>query len=240
MQRLERWATTLHVCVLFLLGRLAVVDIPFRHLLNRRGEPLGAVPPAGATLATSQVEFLWADQEAASAFTDSMVKQLLALSSGLATILFTFLSGAQPILRNSAIAAVLVSALFCLQILGVRRASVPKLPTSTGVGADQEWAGAMAEATRYNRGSHAHRVDLYRVSRRWFMLALILASLAGILRQNAHAFGPQARSACDLKERASVGTVRPSSNVPVIRVLRRAAPDTGGTGYSRITRTSAP
>src|SRR2546425_373923 len=121
MMRLEDLTSKLHAGALFVLARIVLVEIPFKHIEDHRGPPLGRVLPAGTMLDPARAEFLWAEQESASAHTDSMVKQMLALSSALATILFPLLGGSRLCFRVPAIVGMLVSVLFCLQALGVRR-----------------------------------------------------------------------------------------------------------------------
>ncbi|OFV81029.1 MAG: hypothetical protein A2W26_08950 [Acidobacteria bacterium RBG_16_64_8] len=182
MRPLESLASKAHAWALFILARLVLVEIPIRYIEQHRGPSIGHTPLPDTPLDPMRAEFLWREQEAASSHTDSMFKQLLTLSSALATVVFTLLGGAQPWLRVPAIGGLLVSVLFCLQGLGVRRESAPDTPHVADPSGDQQWAEDIIAATRYNRGSHAHRVDLYRAAWRWFVLALVLAALAGLTR----------------------------------------------------------
>lgn len=182
MRRLEAIASWLHARALFALARCVVVDIPLRHIQEHGGAPLGFEPTPGTALDPARAAFMWNEQATASAHTDAMVKQMVTLSSALATVVFTLLGGANPWLRSLAILGLLASVLLCLQALGVRRDAMPEVPHAIGPAGDQEWAEDLGLATRINRGAHAHRVDLYRAAWRWFVLALSVAAVAGMMR----------------------------------------------------------
>ena len=230
MRWLESLASKAHARTLFLLARLVLVEIPVRHIEDHRGPSIGHTPPPATPLDPVRAEFLWREQESATAHTDSMVKQLLTLSSALATVAFTLLGGTQPWLRAPAIAGLLVSVLFCLQGLGVRRVSAPDTPHTADPTGKQLWAEDVIAATRYNRGSHGHRVDLYRAAWRWFVIALVLSAIAGM-----------SRPMVSRETRPVVATVVPnrtSSNRLDLRPRSPVARDTAGAPST--TRTASP
>jgi hypothetical protein len=220
MRWLESLASTVHAWTIFILARGVLVQIPVRHIEEHRGPSIGRTPAPDTPLSPVRAEFLWSEQQSQSAHTDSMVKQLLTLSTALATVVFTLLDGALPWLRAPAIVGLLVSVLFCLQGLGVRRSSAPDTPHFADPNGDQQWAEDVVAATRYNRGGHAHRVDLYRAAWRWFVLALILAALAGLTRPPQ----TQARDTSS-KSADSLSTRLQFEAAPAIPVMQSASSD---------------
>lgn len=219
-----RWVELVVVWVyprtLSLLARSVFVGIPREHLEQHRAPSVEFRPGTGVVLDPKRAEFLWTEQEAASAHTDEMTKQLLTLSSALVTVFITLLPWALLVLRFAAIAALLVSVVFCLQGFGVRRKSVPDTPYAMSEVGDREWTNDLITATGYNRGSHFHRVDLYRAAKRWFMLALLLVVLAAILRPAALP-GADTRDAC-----AKLGLAKARSQSVTMAPSARAATGT--------------
>jgi hypothetical protein len=122
---------------------------------------------------------LYEQQEKASEHTDTNVRQLLTLSSSLATLaigLSTYLSSRWPAM---AFLPLFASVYICVELLGVRVGSVPSLSSERG--ANPTWTRDLAKATRLNRAVHAYHVQLYRAALNWFLIAFLVALGAAAL-----------------------------------------------------------
>jgi len=129
-----------------------------------------------------QAEFLFKLQREDSAHTDDKVKQLLTLSSSLATVILVFARDVRPRWLVVVLLGLLVTTVFlCLSILGVRTFHVPVPEDSSNEELNSRvWARDIMVSYAGNKARHDFRVDRYRAAGRYFRLALLLTPLAAI------------------------------------------------------------
>jgi len=174
--RLERWVARVLDGALFCLVRVVLVEPTWAELRERTYHVSGPPAPPGK-ISPAQARFIFEQEQLSDEHTDNKVRQLLTLTSALATLvsaiaLSKFGRGVVALILIPLLATVYI----CLGgLLGVR---VYHLPTASVERNEQEWARDMLTATRLNRGASALRVDLYRAALRWFLLALIVAPIA--------------------------------------------------------------
>jgi len=183
--KLERWLTFVFDVSLFILVRLVLVDMTFGEFQERsHGVSNPPLPPG--KIRPNQAHFIFEQERLADQHTDDKVKQLLTLTSALATLVAAiavskFGLGVHriPVILLPLLAAVYI----CVGgLLDVRVHSLPTLSEAGADPDDQEWARGVIAATGFNRGSRFFRVDLYRAALRWFLVALLIAPLAVAFR----------------------------------------------------------
>jgi hypothetical protein len=128
-------------------------------------------------LDAAQSEFRFKLQHEDSGHTDDKIKQLLTLSSGLATIILAFVRDVRPRGLVVAVLAVLFACVYlCVSTLGVRRDAKPGLGDASQdeKALEAAWARDVAEATLLNERAHAFRVDRFRAAGRFLRLAFLL------------------------------------------------------------------
>lgn len=159
----------------FLLCRVALVDLAFREVRAKRY--LDAKRPPDHALDAGQAEFLFKAQREDSSHTDDKVKQLLTLSSSLATIILAFVRDVRPRwLVVSALALLFACVYLCVSVLDVRGGQGP---TPGDAGQDDRdlkrgWARDLVASLYVNQRAHAYRVDRYRAAGRYFRVAFLL------------------------------------------------------------------
>jgi len=130
-----------------------------------------------------QAEFLLKAAHRAIEHTDDKAKQLLTLSSALATLLVVFGRGVEPSwLVVFAVIALLFAVLLSVFLLGVR---IEMIPDPEGKKADpkaSQWARDVLKSSVFSRRRHLFLVDLYAGARRWLIVALILLALILVYR----------------------------------------------------------
>jgi hypothetical protein len=155
--------------VIYILAN--VVRLPL-DLSNIRDNSLDAEysDVAALRLYASQARFLFEQQEAASGHTDDKVKQLLILSSSLAT----FIAAYAP-LSIAWLALLPLGSSICISIrnIHVRNYAIPEISDQRIDAAEQQWCRDLITATEHNRASHAYRVRLYSAALRWFGFAIV-------------------------------------------------------------------
>lgn len=162
----------IHGCFTLILTRLARVHVTSAHIRERSYPPQGSLPLHDIDAA--QAEFQYRLQREDSAHTDDKVKQLLTLSSALASVVVVFTGDVQPRLIVAIPMGLLLASVFlCLGALGVRTINAPTLEDMRRSDIKQQWAKDLLSSCFANRGRHAFRVDCYRAAARYFVLALL-------------------------------------------------------------------
>ena len=160
---------------LYALCRLAAIDLRLSEVGERTYRPIPATP--AHDLDKAQAEFLFKMQREDSAHTDDKVKQLLTLSSSLATIILAFVRDVRPRGLVVFVLAVLFACVYlCISVLEVRTGQTPT-PGDAGQPSDdldQEWASDLTASLFANRRAQDYRVDRYRAAGRYFRLAFLL------------------------------------------------------------------
>lgn len=152
-------------------------DIKWSEIQNGRCDlSLFSSPPSG-TLVKDQAQFLYQQQQEAAEHTDAKVRQLLTLSSALATLAIGYLSTRLRLLVFPPLAA---SIYICVELLSVRVGAVPEL-SSGADNLEQSWTRDLMTATRRNSAVHTYSAKLYRAAFNWFLIALILAICGGLV-----------------------------------------------------------
>jgi hypothetical protein len=175
---LENWLRSRRDLLLLFILRIALVGVQLNDIRDESYSTNSPSIPSG-TLQSQQVQFIYAQQEAASQHTDDKIKQLLTLSSSFATFLLAIGGTGYGRLLLFPLAAVV---LLCISALAVRTGSLPELSASEGDRNSQVWARDVMRAVQVNRGSHFYRVDLYRGARRWFLVTVFMMPIILVLQ----------------------------------------------------------
>lgn len=167
--------------------------------------------------------FAFEQAEEDSDHTDSKSRQLLTLSASLATVLLVF---GPAVTRTWAVVVpsvgLIATVYLSLQILAVRTIAQP-IPES--VSESSSWGQDLMTARDANVAYHRYRVDLYRASRRWFVLSLIVAAFLPLMQKER--MNPQIEAAGIMTD--SVRAVG-SDLSDDLRSIERAISDAGRTG----------
>jgi hypothetical protein len=171
----------LHDVGLFVLLRVALIEVRFEKIRDRQ------VPVAHrhndqipVNVDKAQAEFLYKLAREDSASTDDKVKQLLTLSSSLATLALVFGRDARPkVLFVCFVAALVAAVVLCLSVLEVRRGQVPTLEES-GTEASSRWGNDLYDSYRVNRKLHYSRADRYLAALRYFRVALLVLLILAV------------------------------------------------------------
>ena len=168
----ERGLRCLSDSVVFILLRAACIDIEFKDVRSRRVPEV--VGPPASHVHNAQAEFLYKIAREDSAATDDKVKQLLTLSSSLATLSLVFGKNVGPrVVLVLFVAALVATVVLCLSVLEVRRGMAPTLEEVAADPEQQSWGTDLHVAYRATRQLHAFRTDRYRAALRYFRLALV-------------------------------------------------------------------
>lgn len=163
--------------LLFALSRLVGIKTTLEEARTRT-YPM-TIPVPDHTVDPDQAEFLFKGQREDSTHTDDKVKQLLTLSSSLATVVLVFARDVRPPWMVVVLLGLLVSAVFlCLSVLDVRTFQIPTLEDATNKDLKSVWARDLLQSFVANKARHDFRVDRYRAAGRYFRAALILTPVA--------------------------------------------------------------
>lgn len=194
------------------------------HLRSYDADPVPAHP-----VDPEQAKFLFDACEAANSHTDDKVKQLITVSSSLATFISIFAHDVHPRwLVVVVVALLVVTVMLSLSVFGVRREMVPTLEDCSITGNDTVWAADLIRSCHANRASHFFRVDLYRAASRYFLAALFgTLGLAFFQQPTADRFA-QLTDTVQRIERQGL-RVRPDSSFRLVDTVFVPRPATGGT-----------
>ena len=225
----ERWTegafTGLGRIFVYLLCRVAFIELSLKEV--RAGRYLNVKDTPTHVLDSGQAEFLFKTQREDSSHTDDKIKQLLTLSSSLATIILAFVRDVHPQWLVVLVLAVLFACVYlCISVLEVRSGQQPT-PGEAAQGDDAElknrWAHDLVSSLYVNQRAHAYRVDRYRAASRYFRLAFLLTPVLAwqtIPRLDTAA----EQSAAALHQAAATERLRSAIDTLGVRMREKAGP----------------
>lgn len=217
--------------------RCVGIDVS-RQAVHIRGYAVDPIPahPVDA----EQAKFLFDACETANSHTDDKVKQLITVSSSLATFISVFAHDVRPrALVVIVVALLVVTVMLCLSVFGVRREMVPTLEDCSVNGNAQVWAADLLRSCHANRARHFFRVDLYRAASRYFLVALFgTLGLTLLQRPTADRLAQLSDTVQRIEHQGL--RVRPDSSVRRVDTVFVQAPATSTTGGTPQRRSQAP
>jgi len=177
LESIENLASATHSLLLTVLLWIAMVRVDWRSVRSRQYNGFQrSFPPH---VAVDAAAFLFKLQREDSTSTDEKVKQLLTLSSSLATIALVLAGEVRPRWLGEVLVAFLVACVvLCVSVLEVRAQMVPVPDDANSGGFDRfAWAHDLQRSYYANRASHASRTDRFRAATRYFRVALLIAAV---------------------------------------------------------------
>lgn len=199
--------------ILLLLAMWIVgVFVAFREVRGRSYTPQ-AVPKY--PMDHDQVKILFDVSESASAHTDDKIKQLLTVSSSLATFVAVFSRATEPRWLGAVVVWLLLMAVvLCLSAFEVRREMVPVPEDKDSDTNHVAWARDLLKSCYANRASHFFRVDQYRAATRYFMLALLCTLGLALIHKTGDPLTDLTATVHRIEERGLV--TRPVQSLPTV------------------------
>jgi hypothetical protein len=215
---LERGLRWLSDALVFALLRIALVGVSFKEVRDRQ-VPTGfhRGDPVPSRVHNTQAEFLYKIAREDSSATDEKVKQLLTLSSSLATLALVFGKGVEPRwLVVLFVAALVATVVLCLSVLEVRRGMSPTLEDANVDTSQTAWGNDLYRSYRATRLLHGFRTDRYKAALRYFRGALLLLLVLAITASHPPSPMPAIRGVMEwIRDLLPHGSSGPSAAPPI-------------------------